>query len=99
MHINIIGSNLEKLYYNIYHSDYLKNIIEFWDITPPDGTYNNLEKKNIYFNELNQIKEDETKKYENIRKCLILKVNNLLSEEVNIIIQKMDDSSKLILCH
>jgi hypothetical protein len=45
MHINIIGSNLEKLYYNIYHSDYLKNIINIWDITPPDGTYNNLEKK------------------------------------------------------
>ena len=45
MDIKIIGSNLEKLYHNIYHSDYLKNIINIWDITPPDGTYNNLEKK------------------------------------------------------
>ena len=91
MDIKIIGSNLGKLYDNIYNSDYLKNIRKFWNIAPRDETYNNLEKINIYFNELNQIKEDETKKYKNIRKCLILKVNNLLSEEVNIIIQKMDE--------
>ena len=55
---------------------------------------NNLEQINDYFDELDNIREDENEKNKNIRKCLILKVNNLLSEEVSLMIKRMDDLSQ-----
>ena len=86
MHLKIIGTNMEKFYANLNNSEYLKTIKLYWDIDPLISG-NNLNQINKYFDQIQQLKENNDF---NLKECLILKVNNLLSPEVKILIEKMD---------
>ena len=89
MHIKFIGSNMEQFYANLNNSEYLKNIKLYWDIDPPNSD-DNLTQINNYFYKIQQLKEKEDFKANNLKECLILKVKNLLSNEVKIVIEKMN---------
>ena len=90
MHVKLIGTDLEKFNNNLKNSEYLKKIKDFWKIDPIDNK-SNLEQINQYFEEINQLIEMDDENIINIRECLIVKVANLLSEEVNTIIEQMDN--------
>ena len=90
MHVKLIGTDLEKFNNNLKNSEYLKKIKDFWKIDPIDNK-SNLEQINQYFDEINQLIEMDDENIINIRECLIVKVANLLSEEVNTIIEQMDN--------
>ena len=89
MHLKLIGTNMEKFYSNLNNSDYLKNIKLYWDIDPLNSD-NNLNQINNYFEKIEQLKKNKDFKANNLKECLILKVKNLLSDEVKIVIEKMD---------
>ena len=89
MHIKLIGTNMEKFYSNLNNSDYLKNIKLYWDIEPLNSD-NNLNQINNYFEKIEKLKKNKDFKANNLKECLILKVKNLLSDEVKIVIEKMD---------
>ena len=90
MHVKLIGTDLEKFNNNLKNSEYLKKIKDFWKIDPIDNN-SNLEQINQYFEEINQLIEMDDENIINIRECLVVKVANLLSEEVNTIIEQMDN--------
>lgn len=90
MHVKLIGTDLEKFNNNLKNSEYLKKIKDFWKIDLIDNK-SNLEQINQYFEEINQLIEMDDENIINIRECLIVKVANLLSEEVNTIIEQMDN--------
>ena len=90
MHVKLIGTDLEKFNNNLKNSEYLKKIKDFWKIDPIDDK-TDLEQINQYFEEINQLIEIGDENIRNMRECLIVKVANLLSEEVNTIIEQMDN--------
>ena len=87
MHIKFIGSNMEKFFGIFNKSNILKKIKNYWNIAPIISK-NNLEQINIYFDSIKQ-KDDN----ENVRECLILKINNILSSEFKILLERMNDLS------
>ena len=89
MHIKLIGSNIGN-FFNIFNqSEYLKNIKTFWSIDNINCIRNNCDQINDYFYYLQQRKEYDI--FENRRECLVLKIDNLLSKEVNIMLKRMND--------
>ena len=89
MHIKLIGSNIGN-FFNIFNqSEYLKNIKTFWSIDNINCIRNNCDQINDYFYNLQQRKEYDIS--ENRRECLVLKIDNLLSKEVNIMLKRMND--------
>ena len=90
MHIKFIGSNIENLYANFNSSEYLKNIKKLWDIDPPENKQV-LSQIDDYFEQLNQLINSDNSKAYNLRECLIIKVDNLKSKEVNEVIEQMDN--------
>ena len=90
MHIKFIGSNVENLYANFNSSEYLKNIKKLWDIDPPENKQV-LSQIDDYFEQLNQLINSDNSKANNLRECLIIKVDNLKSKEVNEVIEQMDN--------
>ena len=90
MHIKFIGSNIENLYTNFNSSEYLKNIKKNWDIDPPENKQV-LSQIDDYFEQLNQLINSNDSKANNLRECLIIKVDNLKSKEVNEVIEQMDN--------
>ena len=87
LHIKFIGLNIEKFFVIFNHSNILKEIKNYWNIDPIVSK-NNLEQINIYFDSIKQ-KDDN----ENVRECLILKINNILSPEFKILLERMNDLS------
>ena len=87
MHIKFIGLNIEKFFGIFNQSNILKEIKNYWNIDPIVSK-NNLEQINIYFDSIKQ-KDDN----ENVRECLILKINNILSPEFKILLERMNDLS------
>lgn len=90
MHVKIIGDKTNSFYDNLNNSEYLKNIKKFWDIEPNDNN-DILIKLNKYFDNLNELIENEDEKSQNLRECLIVQVKNTLSEEINVILQQMNN--------
>lgn len=95
MHIKFIGSNIDKFLNTFNQSEYLKQIKTFWNIDPINLMMNNFEQINAYFFELKQKKDYALS--ENRRECLVLKINNLLSKEVNIMLERMNDLEEVYL--
>ena len=89
MHVKLIGTNMEKFYANLNKSNYLKNIKLYWDVDPLNYE-DNLSQINKYFDKIQQLKKNKDFKANNLKECLILRVRNLLSSEVKIVIEKMD---------
>ena len=95
MHIKFIGSNIDKFLNTFNQSEYLKNIKTFWNIDTINLIMNNINQINAYFYELKQKKDYAL--LENRRECLVLKINNLLSKEVNIMLERMNDLEEVYL--
>lgn len=89
MHIKLIGSNIDNFVNAFNQSEYLKNIKKFWDIDKINCFGNNFDQINAYFYELKQKREIDIS--ENRRECLLLKIDNLLSKEVHIMLERMND--------
>ena len=89
MHIKFIGSHIDKFYNTFNQSEYLKNIKNFWNIDNINYIGNNYDQINSYFYELKKTKEQAL--LENRRECLVLKIDNLLAKEVNIMLERMND--------
>ena len=90
MHVKLIGEKMDSFYDNLNNSDYLNNIRKFWDIDPISHK-DNLKQIISYFDDLNELIENEDEKAQNLRECLIVQVKNTLSKEVNLIIEQMDN--------
>ena len=90
MHVKLIGEKMDSFYDNLNNSDYLNNIRKFWDIDPISHK-DNLKQIISYFDDLNELIENEDGKAQNLRECLIVQVKNTLSKEVNVIIEQMDN--------
>ena len=86
MHVKLIGEKMDSFYDNLNNSDYLNNIRKFWDIDPISHK-DNLKQIISYFDDLNELIENEDEKAQNLRECLIVQVKNTLSKEVNLIIE------------
>ena len=85
MHIKMIGSNMKE-FYDIYSkSKELENISKFWEVEPPNSI-DNTEELNTYFDYLEEKDENE-----NIRECLILKINDLKSPLYILMLEKMNE--------
>ena len=97
MHIKLIGSNIQKFYAEFKKSNFLRNIIKFWDIDKLEDSTNE-DQLNKYFDYLNEIKDNrqgEENKADNLREVLILKLNNISDPEVNnILLLKMNELSE-----
>ena len=91
MHIKFIGSNIGKIFEIFNKSETLKEIKKYWKIDPIVSK-NNLEQINIYFDSIKE--KDENK---NVRECLFLKINNILSPEFNALLERMNDLSETYL--
>ena len=92
MHLRFIGLNMEKFYANFKNSATLRSIIKFWKIDPLQKT-DSSKQINAYFDSLQKIKEDQTKKDITLRECLIIRVNNIFDPEVNFIVERMNELS------
>ena len=90
MHVKLIGEKMDSFYDDLNNSDYLNNIRKFWDIDPISHK-DNLKQIISYFDDLNELIENEDEKAQNLRECLIVQVKNTLSKEVNFIIEQMDN--------
>ena len=90
IHLKFIGSNIDNLYANFNNSEYLKKIKKLWDIEPP-ANKPVLSQIDDYFEQLNQLIDSGDSKSYNLRECLIIKVDNLKSKEVNKVIEQMDN--------
>ena len=90
MHVKLLGEKMDSFYDNLNNSDYLNNIRKFWDIDPISHK-DNLKQIISYFDDLNELIENEDEKAQNLRECLIVQVKNTLSKEVNLIIEQMDN--------
>ena len=90
MHMKLIGEKMDSFYDNLNNSDYLNKIRKFWDIDPVSHK-DNLEQIISYFDDLNELFQNEEGKTPNLRDCLIVQVKNTLSKEVNVIIEQMDN--------
>lgn len=89
MHIKFIGSNIGNFFNVFNQSEYLNKIKTFWSIDNINCIRNNCDQINDYFYNLQQRKEYDIS--ENRRECLVLKIENLLSKEVNIMLERMND--------
>ena len=88
MHVKLIGEKMDSFYDDLNNSDYLNNIRKFWDIDPISHK-DNLKQIISYFDDLNELIENEDEKAQNLRECLIVQVKNILSEEATVIIEQM----------
>ena len=92
MHIKTMGSNMQIFYDEFKKSNYLRNIIKYWDIDKLQ-TLNDVN-LNKYFDYLQDIKDKDEDKEQNLREVLILKLNNVFDPIVNILLDKMNQLSE-----
>ena len=92
MHIKTMGSNMQIFYDEFKKSNYLRNIIKYWDIDKLQTL--NVINLNKYFDYLQHIKDKDEDKEQNIREVLILKLNNVFDPIVNILFDQMNKLSE-----
>ena len=87
MHLKFIGLNIQAFYNNFKNSPTLNEIIKLWEIDSLEYT-DLLEQINGYFGFLQNKRNDE-----DLRECLVIKMNNIFDPLINCIFEKMNDLS------
>ena len=88
MHIQIIGEYMTNFYNTIKTTQKYKSLKDYWNIENSDNKYTLKEQINNYFEKIEKRKKKDDV---NMRETIIVKVEDLKSEAINQLIEKMDN--------